>query len=194
MKVSSFLLTCFVAIALTACGDDDNETKPVEPSKKAETVLPIVKEYSQEEFSALFVGGLWQRTAIHDVYADGKTGDNILSWLDGMGAIAFYAKSANELRYHVSIIDPTEPDVNTDVTFSYANQNALTIDRNIINGDKGATAYTVLEVNDSIMRLLGPAYPQKREPEAVNGLYIFHRLSKDDAETTLEKWDKGEKW
>ncbi len=118
----------------------------------------------------------------------------MLSWLDGMGAIAFYAKSANELRYHVSIIDPTVPDVNTDVTFSYANQNALTIDRNIINGDKGATAYTVLEVNDSIMRLLGPAYPQKREPEAVNGLYIFHRLSKDEAETTLDKWDKGEKW
>ena len=193
MKVSSFLLTCFIAIALTACGDDDNETKPVEPSKKAETVLPIVKEYSQEEFNALFVGGLWQRMGIHDVYADGQTGDNILYNIVGLGFESLFVKDAQKLRYHVSVIDPTIPDVDTDVNFSYANQNALTIDRNPVSGGKGATTYTVLEVNDSIMRLLGPVFSQKWAPDAVNGLYIFNRLSKDEAETTLDKWDKGEK-
>jgi hypothetical protein len=188
MKKVSFLMFA-VLLGMLACSKDDEGTEDVasQPVVKdsvttASTVLPIVREYSPQEFLSLFAGHQWAESRIYDVFSDGHLGEEIFRNTCGLSPCVFHVLDDHSARLIVITEDPTDPvpAVDTLCTYTYAERNRLSLKFPTEVG--GTQQYkepmTVLEINDSVMRCLGPVFVKKWAPEAVNGLFVYTRIDK----------------
>jgi len=192
-----FLLPAMLAFQACGGSDDDEVVQPVSGDTvqvvppQPSLPLPIVKNYSEEEFSSLFVGGLWHQLRIYDVYEDGHLDDLYLSHLIGYAPCFLKPIDTDSMRYHLHVEDPGRPDIDKMVTYRYSDSNQLQIWG--IGEVQFNEAMTVLEIKADTLRLLGPVYSTQWAPEAVAGLYIYNRLSDEKATIIEQRWERGEK-
>ena len=200
MRRSVILLFLSLPLAFLACGgsDDDEVVQPVSGDTvqvvppQPSLPLPIVKNYSEEEFLNLFVGGLWVESTIYDVYEDGHLGEEIFHRVVGASHIYLKPLNNDSARFHLPVEDPGRPDIDRTVAYHYSEGNQFQIwDTEDIRYNN---PMTVLEIKTDSMRLLGPVYSTQWAPEAVAGLYVYRRLSEESANRLEERWERGEKW
>jgi hypothetical protein len=115
---------------------------------------------------------------MYDVYPDGRLGEDIFSHTDGLNLQRLYVQDESTVRFFSTSDDPSSPDIDSLATYTYADRNQLSFKRLDGFGTQYTGPLTVLEINDSVMRCLGPVYYSKWAPEAVNGLYVYRCIDK----------------
>ena len=195
-------LIIFALTTMAACSSDNTDDVPVPEPVQTDSIapadsavqlpLPIVKSYSPEEFSRLFVGGIWYERSIYDVYEDGTLVD-VLKDGEIAGFSRSYIKTLSDstARMYTPVEDPGTPDGDRIISYSYGDGNQLQLFGYI---EHLAKPLTVLEITSESIRCLGDVYSKLWSPNAVYGLYELRRCSDEYAATVEERWDNGEKW
>ena len=166
-------------------GEDAKECTVMQPAGNESVIesppsLSVAKEYSRQEFLSLFVGHRWSEYCVFDVFPDGHIGEEILIRICGGPRRSLHVQDDNVVQF-VAIFDgpPNHADtLETLGTYNYTERNLLRIKIPKNSHFQYSNPLTVLEINDSVMRCLGPVFSKKRVPEAVNGLYVYRRIDK----------------
>ena len=193
-------LILFAMTTVAACSSDNTDDMPVPEPIQTDSIapadsavqlpLPIVKSYSPEEFSRLFVGGIWYERSIYNVYEDGALVD-VLKDIEGFHRSYIKALTDSTARMYTPIEDPSAPDGDRIISYSYGDGNQLQLFGYV---DYLAKPLTVLEINSESIRCLGEVYSKLWAPDAVYGLYELRRCSDEYAAIVEERWKNGEKW
>lgn len=177
-----------VAPALVSCDKGyvaiDGE---MEPPLSGDPVIPnnvqlgenlIFDLIPAEEFIPRFSNGGWVETGIYDVYPDGRTGDEIMSSIDGYVARMYAVKSEDSVKEYIS--SNADPELREFVMhqFTYLSYgNSLIIGQN--------PGLTIASINDEEMVCYGDVFSRHASPDAFLGKYVFKRVD----EETVAQWD-----
>ena len=178
---------------LAACSNNNEPSdEPFVPTAPTDTTM-VVENIPAEYFLEAFSQGGWVEAEVYDEFADGSTGKEILSGLDGYTSRCFSIVDDKSVReYHSSSADLTYFAVDT-VAYAY-NESEGTL---VFKGGKLDTSlketFTVLSIEGDEMRCRGKVFVEKWSPDAVSGIYVFKRMSDEMAEALATAW-QNEEW
>ena len=133
---------------------------------------------SHDDFTAAFTKGGWLQTAIHNVYPDGTTGDNIMENITGYTPIKMAVKD-EKIKYYrtYNAKDPVDDYAILDYTYDQWN-NSLWIGN--------LHDYIVASIDEKEMVCYGSVFSNEWAPDAFLGKYVFTHVDED----TVNQWDE----
>lgn len=181
-----------VLLLLAACSSDDVPEVPESPSELEDSKV-VMQNIPADEFQETFARGGWMEVEIYDEFADGSTGENILTDIVGYSIKSFTIVDNEYVRqYHMSNANLNYLSVDK-VAYAYDERDgSLTFSGGKLSSSLNET-FTVLSIEGDEMRCRGKVFSKQWAPDAVSGLYVFKRMD-EEALTSLSNIWQNEQW
>lgn len=180
-------------LLLTACSSsDDPSVEPTEPTVPTDTTV-VADPIPAGQFLEAFCQGGWVEAEVYDEFADGSTGKEILSSVEGYVSRSFSIVDDKLVRqYHSSSADLSYFAVDT-VAYAYdESEGTLVFMGGKLNTSLKET-FTVLSIEDDEMRCRGKVFSKEWAPDAVSGIYVFKRMTAEELDASSSIW-QDEQW
>ena len=178
---------------LAGCSsNDDPPLEPKDPIGPTDTTAEN-KPIPAEQFREAFCQGGWVESEIYDEFADGSTGKEILSGIEGYVNRSFSIVDDKLVReYHSSIADLSYFAVDTVAYTYHESDGTLSFKDGKLNTSLNES-FTVLSIEGDEMCCRGKVFSEKWAPDAVSGIYIFRRMTAEEIEARSAIW-QDEQW